>query len=185
MADYDAASKAAEVAQGCRCVWTSGVVGRQVIWRRMLGCEPCPRHDTAANRLNALDETVVPLDASELPRWAVIEPVEVERTAAGNWLRDSQSIEPVAGATVIADRQATHGDFAVTARIAEALRAEMQDMPNWLLMRDVQRSALGMMAVKIGRIGSGDADCIDHWRDLAGYAQLVVADLEARAERGQ
>ena len=35
-----------------------------------------------------------------------------------------------------------------------------------------------MIATKIARILEGCHDEVDHWRDLAGYSQLVVRDLD-------
>jgi hypothetical protein len=37
-----------------------------------------------------------------------------------------------------------------------------------------QQEALDMICHKIGRIINGDANYDDSWRDIAGYAQLVV-----------
>jgi hypothetical protein len=37
---------------------------------------------------------------------------------------------------------------------------------------------LDMIAHKIGRIIAGNAAEPDHWRDIAGYAQLVANRLE-------
>ena len=40
-----------------------------------------------------------------------------------------------------------------------------------------QTEALHMIAHKIGRIINGDADYVDSWHDIAGYAQLVANRL--------
>ena len=42
--------------------------------------------------------------------------------------------------------------------------------------------ALCMFEGKKARILAGDPYCIDHWRDIAGYALLVVRELEGRGE---
>ena len=82
---------------------------------------------------------------------------------------------------LLADRGRTHGDFALQARIAQAIEAIMA-MPesNWGSLSAPQREALGLIATKIGRILAGDPDHADHWRDIAGYAQLVADTLRQR-----
>ena len=94
-------------------------------------------------------------------------------------LRQAQD-ERSLGTAVIADRAGTHGDFRVTATFSQMLHDVMSDMPNWLTMDPLARQALIMIGVKLARIGSGNADAVDHWRDVAGYAQLVVDELARR-----
>lgn len=74
---------------------------------------------------------------------------------------------------LIREREKTHGSWYRTARIAQALKATL----NWgenegRRLSDGQREALDSIATKIARILSGDADEPDHWRDIAGYAEL-------------
>jgi len=42
------------------------------------------------------------------------------------------------------------------------------------LLDDMQRETLEMIATKIGRILSGNPHEVDHWKDGAGYFQLIV-----------
>ena len=44
---------------------------------------------------------------------------------------------------------------------------------NWKSLDDMQRETLEMVATKIGRILSGNPHEVDHWKDIAGYAQLI------------
>lgn len=44
-------------------------------------------------------------------------------------------------------------------------------------LSDVHREALQMICHKIARIANGDPNYDDSWRDIAGYAQLVVKHL--------
>jgi hypothetical protein len=67
--------------------------------------------------------------------------------------------------------QATHGDFADTAQIAQALKAVLDIAAARL--GPVQREALDQIAVKLARICAGDATCAEHWRGLAGYCWLA------------
>jgi hypothetical protein len=74
---------------------------------------------------------------------------------------------------LLAERQRTHGDFAVMARTAE----ELDDILSRGVARPLsraQRHALRMILVKIARIVSGDPNHADHWRDIAGYAELTA-----------
>jgi hypothetical protein len=59
--------------------------------------------------------------------------------------------------------QATHGDFADSAAIAQALKTVLAVAPARL--GAVQREALEQIAVKISRICGGDPTCVEHWRD--------------------
>ena len=43
-----------------------------------------------------------------------------------------------------------------------------------------QAEALDMIIHKIGRIINGNPDVVDHWLDIAGYAQLVADRLNGR-----
>lgn len=81
---------------------------------------------------------------------------------------------------IIAERAKTHGDYSTTASIAQSLKRQMRAAVGWHSLSDVQKESLEMVAVKVARILSGDASEPDHFRDIAGYAQLVVADLEDR-----
>ncbi len=47
-------------------------------------------------------------------------------------------------------------------------------------MSKVQQEAMSMILHKIARIANGDPNYIDSWTDIAGYAQLVVDDLEEK-----
>lgn len=72
------------------------------------------------------------------------------------------------------EREKTHGDFAETARMSQALKSLMSTGYRYPELSDVQCEALDMIASKIARIVSGDANELDHWRDIAGYAQLAL-----------
>jgi hypothetical protein len=72
------------------------------------------------------------------------------------------------------ERAKTHGDFAETARMSQALKSLMGTGYRYPELSDAQCEALDMIAVKIARIVSGDANEPDHWRDIMGYAQLAL-----------
>ena len=74
---------------------------------------------------------------------------------------------------ILDERQKTHGDFYLTAMIAQELKGAMRRGKNWSEMDDTEREALELIATKIGRILSGYPHEVDHWRDIAGYATLI------------
>ena len=90
---------------------------------------------------------------------------------------------------ILNERQKTHGDYYRTAATAQALKDEMRRGMNWTSLDDMQRETLEMVATKIGRILSGNPHEIDHWKDIAGYAQLIEqwltppAGLETKPDR--
>jgi hypothetical protein len=51
---------------------------------------------------------------------------------------------------------------------------------NWALLSASQKEALEMIAHKIGRILNGDPNYDDSWRDIAGYAELIVKQLNGK-----
>lgn len=74
--------------------------------------------------------------------------------------------------TMLVVREATHGRFEETARIAQALKTTIVQCPTYENLTPAQREALDMIATKLGRIMSGDPNFKDHWDDIAGYAKL-------------
>ena len=72
------------------------------------------------------------------------------------------------------EREKTHGDYYATAAYAQHLKEVMRRGKNWPLLDDAQRETLEMVASKIGRILSGNPHEVDHYRDCAGYFQLIV-----------
>lgn len=75
--------------------------------------------------------------------------------------------------TIIDERQKTHGDFYRVAGTAQELKDVLRRGKTWKVLDDTERETLEMIATKIGRILSGNPHEIDHWRDIAGYAQLI------------
>ena len=55
--------------------------------------------------------------------------------------------------------------------LANELAARLKKLP------PIQQEALDMIFHKIGRIVNGDNNYEDSWHDIAGYAELVVKDL--------
>ena len=76
------------------------------------------------------------------------------------------------------ERAATHGFFAINSRIAQQLKDLIRNQDSYEKLTYAQRESLDMIMHKVSRILSGDPKFIDSWRDIAGYAQLVVDELQ-------
>ena len=81
---------------------------------------------------------------------------------------------------LLAERARTHGSYVVHALITQDLKRVINHHVGDLDRRldDDMQETLDMIAHKIGRIIAGNAAEPDHWRDVAGYAQLVANRLE-------
>lgn len=75
-------------------------------------------------------------------------------------------------AALLQEREKTHGSFDTNAAISQRLKSAFKDYNAYDDLCPVHREALDMIALKISRILSGQAGFRDHWRDIAGYAQL-------------
>lgn len=75
---------------------------------------------------------------------------------------------------ILQSREKTHGSFEKNAEISQ----ELKDIFAKHLVRQgirlcpAQRESLDMIALKLSRILSGQANFEDHWLDIAGYAKL-------------
>lgn len=74
-------------------------------------------------------------------------------------------------ASLIAEREKTHGRWPITASIAQKLKQLVAE-PGAGDLSFTQREAIDMILTKVARIYAGNPDHIDHWRDIAGYAAL-------------
>jgi len=97
---------------------------------------------------------------------------------------NKKAAEMVVDATkaLLSERGKTHGDYSRHAAITQDLKRCLQF---WLNKRgedgqpdlsDEAKETLDMIAHKIGRVIAGQWDHPDHWRDIAGYASLVIED---------
>lgn len=79
---------------------------------------------------------------------------------------------------LIAERQKTHGEFSVNARVSQAIKRACRDASGWHYLSFEQREALDHIAGKIGRIVAGNGTHPDHWHDIGGYARLAELSAE-------
>jgi hypothetical protein len=75
----------------------------------------------------------------------------------------------------LAERQGQYGDFKDVAHLSQGLQS-LLSVGNF---SDTQQEAIQMICSKLARLACGDADHVDSWHDIAGYATLVVKDLES------
>lgn len=80
--------------------------------------------------------------------------------------------------TTLNEREHTHGDYAQTALIAQKLKAVIEHSGKFIHMHEVQRESLHLICTKLARIISGNNNDPDHWKDIAGYANLVSERLK-------
>ena len=74
---------------------------------------------------------------------------------------------------LLEERQKTHGPFAQNAQISQRLKMIFFDRGPRAQFHVVHAEALDMIALKLSRILSGQANFKDHWADIAGYAKLA------------
>lgn len=78
------------------------------------------------------------------------------------------------------ERGKRYGPFVNNGLYAQKLKDICKDTPGWQLMAPYQREALEMVLHKVARILNGDPHYDDSWRDIAGYSQLVVDELNRK-----
>lgn len=77
----------------------------------------------------------------------------------------------------LAARGEHYGDFKKNFAVIQQIKLALQQGEGWDHMPLERREALEMIAVKMGRLVSGDSGHADSWHDIAGYARLVEAAL--------
>ena len=88
---------------------------------------------------------------------------------------------------ILEQRGSRYGDFKTHADITQTFKAVAN---TYLLslnkrLNPSQHESLDMIFHKIGRIINGDPNYADSWVDIAGYAQLVVNQLEGKKDNGK
>jgi hypothetical protein len=84
---------------------------------------------------------------------------------------------------LLQEREKTHGPFAQNSCISQRLKAIIRRTDSVASayghpLSDIHREALDMIALKLSRILSGQANFKDHWDDIAGYAKLGAEACE-------
>ena len=100
-------------------------------------------------------------------------------------LRDidgSVAIEYPGMEELITERGSRYGKFKDGADIMQSLKDTMRDVDGWNNLTASQKEALDMIQHKIGRILNGDPTYDDSWKDIAGYATLIVNELNGEVK---
>ena len=95
---------------------------------------------------------------------------------------DSETVTYTAIAALIAERGTRYGKFKDSADIMQSLKDTMRDVDGWNNLTASQKEALDMIQHKIGRILNGDPTYDDSWKDIAGYATLIVNELNGEVK---
>jgi hypothetical protein len=75
-------------------------------------------------------------------------------------------------------RGSRYGTFIDNATLCQMLKTVIRQSNAFPSMDPMHIEALDMITHKISRILNGDPNYDDSWRDIAGYAMLVVKELE-------
>jgi hypothetical protein len=80
---------------------------------------------------------------------------------------------PKYSTAVLNERETTHGDYRDTARIAQRLKDAVRRESSFDALDDTAKESLDLICTKVARILSGNWREADHWKDIAGYSNLV------------
>lgn len=83
---------------------------------------------------------------------------------------------------LISERGSRYGKFKDGAEIMQSLKDTMRDVDGWNNLTASQKEALDMIQHKIGLILNGDPTYDDSWKDIAGYATLIVNELNGEVK---
>ena len=79
---------------------------------------------------------------------------------------------------MIRQKEAAYGGMHRQGELSQELKGVLHDHEGWHKLTGGQQEALDMVMHKVSRIVCGDNLYIDSWRDIAGYAQVIVDALE-------
>ena len=77
-------------------------------------------------------------------------------------------------------RGSNYGRFSGQSAISQKLKETLKSQSKWTSLTTSQQESLEMICHKMARIVNGKADYDDSWRDIAGYAMLVVNQLNGQ-----
>ena len=83
---------------------------------------------------------------------------------------------------ILAERGSRYGRFDAHALVTQRLKQALSSGANWDFLEPDAKEALEMIVHKIGRVLNGDPDYDDSWKDIAGYAQLIVDRINRTGE---
>ena len=81
---------------------------------------------------------------------------------------------------ILEERGKDYGSYEVQGGFSRRLKDFFSLAPGYKNLSDCQQDALDMIATKISRILNGNPDKIDSWKDISGFAELIVQILERK-----
>lgn len=80
--------------------------------------------------------------------------------------------------STLSERGKRYGEFEDGAKIMQSLKTVMRETEGWSRLTPSQREGLEMIQHKIGRVLNGDSNYDDNYRDIAGYATLLLEECK-------
>lgn len=84
---------------------------------------------------------------------------------------------------VLKERGSQYGSFADNAQLTQSLKRTIKLSHNGFKFPDYIQESLDMICHKIARVCCGDYMHADNFVDIAGYAKLVVKQIEEEEEK--
>lgn len=78
---------------------------------------------------------------------------------------------------LLEQRGQNYGDFSGQASISQGLKDVARNGVQYDSLKPFQKESVEMILHKIARIVNGNPNYIDSWRDIIGYSQLVIDEL--------
>jgi hypothetical protein len=154
--------------------------------RRFMESNPAASPNEVATRFNTKKQYIYVLRCKMKKEGFVFPPKSEQLPSlapAAPITEDSQKLEQLGIVDTTLDARAVdYGKFIEGAEVMQMLKRVVQNALNnrdKVLAHD-QAESLDMIIHKIGRIVNGNPDVVDHWLDIAGYAQLIADRLEGR-----
>ena len=90
-------------------------------------------------------------------------------------------MEKLSGKQIVEERKEKYRGipYVIRARAAQEIKEAIYEN-SYMILSAPMREALDMIAHKIARIIAGNPEDIDSWVDIAGYAELVVEELQRK-----
>ena len=84
---------------------------------------------------------------------------------------------------ILNEREKTHGNIDEVGRVYRLLKKSFYNGEHTGDdFSSIQVLVLDSIFMKLARISCGDPIFLDHWLDIAGYATLVVKELESQSK---
>ena len=86
---------------------------------------------------------------------------------------------------ILKKRGSRYGGLIDNAKVSQSLKSIFRLSKNWNNLPEDMQEALDNIALKTGRILTGDFNYDDNWKDIAGYAELVNKRLDKESVDGE